>query len=317
MQLLSVPPTSVNATTRSSSMAASASHPTRGYSRPKNPTASSPAALQTTEWTACCARCSLSGGAIGGIVAAIIIVGLLVVLFLVRKMSLRKRQQKRVTWGGSIYPQNDSAPETSYYNEKSAAEIPPPVLEKRMSAGAPPSHEVIASFPTPPPPPMSYNNPPPPSPPTSSVPLVSPPPVPVIQAPVPTLQPALGSPAVTLTPAPVDIAYAYVRCTFIPTLPDELSITTGELVRILGEFDMAGLCARTRVVNRVSCLSNVSTGASFVRAGPVIWVKELETGGCREGPAVCTLQAPKVPPRCVPRQVKSVSLLEPTISQMF
>ncbi|KAJ3474796.1 hypothetical protein NLI96_g12250 [Meripilus lineatus] len=31
--------------------------------------------------------------------------------------------------------------------------------------------------------------------------------------------------------------YAQVRCTFIPSLPDELSISTGEHVRVVGEFD--------------------------------------------------------------------------------
>jgi hypothetical protein len=41
--------------------------------------------------------------------------------------------------------------------------------------------------------------------------------------------------------------FAAVRCTFIPNLPDELSITTGEVVRVLDEYDDGwALCANTR-----------------------------------------------------------------------
>lgn len=40
---------------------------------------------------------------------------------------------------------------------------------------------------------------------------------------------------------------ASVRCTFIPSLPDELSITTGEVVRVVQEYDDGwALCANTR-----------------------------------------------------------------------
>ncbi|TCD68459.1 hypothetical protein EIP91_010745 [Steccherinum ochraceum] len=188
----------------------------------------------------------ISGGAIGGIVAAILIVAILIVLFLIRKMFLRKRQEKRRTWSTNIYPK--TTPELPYSNEKTAVDdIPPPTPSKSEKAVSPTGNGALSSFPLPPP--MSYNNPAPPSP-SSASPTSPLSPVPVIQSPVPTLQPALGSPAVTLTSAPADTAkaaYAYVRCTFIPTLPDELSITTGEMVRVLGEFDDGwALCANTR-----------------------------------------------------------------------
>lgn len=40
---------------------------------------------------------------------------------------------------------------------------------------------------------------------------------------------------------------AIIRCTFIPSLPDELSITTGETVTILNEYDDGwALCANVR-----------------------------------------------------------------------
>ena len=79
--------------------------------------------------------------------------------------------------------------------------------------------------------------------------------------PQPMLQPGLAAPAVPLrqaqapslavSPAAAGLrtttAYAYVRCTFVPSLPDELSITTGEMVRVVGEFDDGwALCANAR-----------------------------------------------------------------------
>lgn len=40
---------------------------------------------------------------------------------------------------------------------------------------------------------------------------------------------------------------AIIRCTFIPSLPDELSITTGELVTVVNEYDDGwALCANVR-----------------------------------------------------------------------
>ncbi|KAI0340039.1 hypothetical protein BDW22DRAFT_1315858, partial [Trametopsis cervina] len=40
---------------------------------------------------------------------------------------------------------------------------------------------------------------------------------------------------------------AVVRCTFVPNLPDELSITAGESIRVLSEYDDGwALCANER-----------------------------------------------------------------------
>ncbi|KIJ69184.1 hypothetical protein HYDPIDRAFT_55230, partial [Hydnomerulius pinastri MD-312] len=40
---------------------------------------------------------------------------------------------------------------------------------------------------------------------------------------------------------------ATVKCTFVPTLPDELSITTGERVRLVAQYDDGwALCANGR-----------------------------------------------------------------------
>ncbi|KAJ7706886.1 hypothetical protein B0H17DRAFT_571871 [Mycena rosella] len=69
-------------------------------------------------------------------------------------------------------------------------------------------------------------------------------------APVPNMPQAVPSsynnPAAAAAPAGATPT-ALVRYEFIPTLPDELSITTGELVRLLAEYDDGwALCANGR-----------------------------------------------------------------------
>lgn len=101
--------------------------------------------------------------------------------------------------------------------------------EKLNNGGLPPVPEKPFTPPVVPlpPPPMSYNNPAP------------------MNTMSPTLQPALGAPAVALTPAGSNVAT--VRCTFVPNLPDELSITAGETIRVLNEYDDGwALCANER-----------------------------------------------------------------------
>jgi hypothetical protein len=56
----------------------------------------------------------------------------------------------------------------------------------------------------------------------------------------PSLSPGMGgaSAAVGMSRAAATIpADAVIQCTFIPTLPDELSIRMGEIVRVLAEYD--------------------------------------------------------------------------------
>ncbi|KAI0784408.1 hypothetical protein C8Q75DRAFT_395588 [Abortiporus biennis] len=205
------------------------------------PSASPSSASDLSNKTSSGASKGLSGGAIGGIVAAVIIVGIAIAVYLIRKSFLRKRAKKRNTWGAGIYPKAE-------YDEKKSDLPPlPPMSEKPVPPAqynfavtpAPGSPPTAASFPLPPPPQASYNNPMPPSP-MSSGPLL---------APTPTLQPSLASPAVPLTQSSTigSTEYAFVRCTFHPDLPDELSITTGEMVRVVREFDDGwALCMNQR-----------------------------------------------------------------------
>lgn len=164
---------------------------------------------------------SLSGGAIGAIVAVSIIVGLALMVFLVRKLFLRKRQSRRDTWGAGVFPKGDFGDhhgQDVFEKPPMRSLSPPPLPEKPVTP--------ISAVPMLAPPPTSYNNAPAPS--------MS-----------PTLQPAAGSPAVALSPA--GAGFAHVRCTFIPTLPDELSIAMGESVRVLNEYDDGwALCINNR-----------------------------------------------------------------------
>ncbi|KZT27335.1 hypothetical protein NEOLEDRAFT_1051446, partial [Neolentinus lepideus HHB14362 ss-1] len=63
-----------------------------------------------------------------------------------------------------------------------------------------------------------------------------------------------------------------VRCTFIPSLPDELPITTGETVRILGEYDDGwALCVNGRGEQGMvplECLDKSFGGRMGVRPPP-------------------------------------------------
>ncbi|KAI0705951.1 hypothetical protein BC835DRAFT_1537151 [Cytidiella melzeri] len=152
----------------------------------------------------------LSGGAIGAIVVVAVLGVIAISIFVVRKTLLRKRQNRRITWNAGAFPQLEQ--ESKIFHEKRNEGPLPHVPEKQF---VPP---VVVL----PPPPMSYNN------------VVS-----------PMLQPALGGPAVALTPAGTNVAI--VRCTFVPNLPDELSITAGQTIRLLNEYDDGWvLCANDR-----------------------------------------------------------------------
>lgn len=218
-------PTSTSTSSSLSETIAQNSHSTSGA-----PSLSSPAlspsgssALDASGSSASSQPKGLSGGAIGGIVVAIILVAIAIVIYAVRKNFLRRRENRRISWGANVYPKPDF-PET--FNEKPAGLVPPPVPAKPVTP-------VTASIPLPPA--MSYNNPAPP--PITPV-------TPMRSSPSPTLQPAAAAAAVPLSPSG---AHAYVRCTFIPNLPDELSITTGELVRVISEYDDGwALCQNVR-----------------------------------------------------------------------
>ena len=138
---------------------------------------------------------------------------MVIIVFLVRKIFLRRRENRRNTF---VWPQPDFANEHDRSNDISEKMylrtdgLPPPLPEKPMTPSA-----VLT------PPPMSYNN------------------TPVAPAPVPrgVMSPTLQAGGAAVALAPAGNGWAHVRCTYIPNLPDELSITVGELVRVVSEFD--------------------------------------------------------------------------------
>lgn len=191
----------------------------------------------------------ISGGAIAAIVT-IVIVGLLAIgFFFVRRKYIKNRQSKRATWGAGAFAKH--------------TELAPPPVEKGYSntPGVGPRYEggndalsarayggilsyVEDSQPLPSafgqhapqanltPPPMSYNS-------TDSQSIVHP----------PSLSPGMGGAAAVgmERTSAVASSNATIKCTFIPSLPDELSITTGETVRVLAEYDDGWtMCVNTR-----------------------------------------------------------------------
>ncbi|KAG0697008.1 hypothetical protein DFH29DRAFT_175302 [Suillus ampliporus] len=197
----------------------------------------------------------LSSGALGGIIAASVIVSLALLIFIVRKTYLRRRQKHRFSWpAGNVF--NDTKPLPAAPVED-FSEKPASVRNSPMSPFETHGQSVYASPPQPPiqrmqspftgyagpaPPPASYNNPvmysqPPPS--------LSPGDAVVAMA-----RAAAGAesypasiPAPTPAPRFRTASEAVVKRAFIPTLPDELSVTAGERIRVLAHYDDAwALC---------------------------------------------------------------------------
>lgn len=205
----------------------------------------------------------LSGGAIAGIIAGAVIVGVAFIVFVVRKTYLRRRERKRISWNGahelgagipdepkfpdiserlvSDLPSHPSAPLSPFEaHGQSVYSTPlPPVVHMQ-----PPT---MPSYGAPALPPATYNNPAP----VAAYPT----------QPVPStynragnatpFTPGFMTPGITSTPPPVRGQHApleaIVKCTFVPTLPDELSITTGERVFVVEEYDDGwNLCANAR-----------------------------------------------------------------------
>jgi len=84
---------------------------------------------------------------------------------------------------------------------------------------------------------------------------------------MPSLSPGMGgaSAAVGMSRAAATIpADAVIQCTFIPTLPDELSIRMGETVRVIAEYDDGwALCANAhdeRGMVPLECLDQSARG---------------------------------------------------------
>lgn len=180
----------------------------------------------------------------------------MVIIFAIRKTFAQRRKRKRNTWGAGTYPEF----EDKFSDSGSGLDFPPPIPEKSPSNGylnvepqrtpvwAPP-RPVSPNPPSPSsyyiqPPQASYNN------------------VMMDARPV--------SPSIPMGPAiprPMSSAVetAVVSVVFIPTLPDELSISAGEIVTVVKAFDDGwALCqnaAGEQGVVPVECLDRKASPA--------------------------------------------------------
>ncbi|KAF7979615.1 hypothetical protein HWV62_41944 [Athelia sp. TMB] len=227
----SADPTSTSASTSATATAVVSSPPTSEsspaviiVSPTASPAAPSTAAvassgLQTTH--------SVPGVAIGLVVAALFIALVSVIVFFVRRRAIRAREEKRQTWNKNIFTKQQEAraeQEKVFSTEPAPAytEISPPPMS--FNAILPPSQAMFAPRPT-----------------SESAVSTSP----TLRslthpAPAPKAAPAPVTPATPAAAVPMDRSAptsAAICCTFIPCLPDELSISTGETVRVLAEYD--------------------------------------------------------------------------------
>jgi hypothetical protein len=184
------------------------------------------------------------------------------IIFLVRRRAVKNRMRRRNTWGAGKYQAPDFRDTERAYEAARRANVAPNV------------EEVV-------PPPMSYNNNPPPVVVSSSMTGYN-------------FAPALAS-GNSLGAAPISVAAsqgggngaglvptftsnisagptALVRYTFIPTLPDELHISSGERVRVLTEYDDGwALCeniAGEQGMVPIECLDRGSGGGGSLNVPP-------------------------------------------------
>ncbi|KAH8117114.1 hypothetical protein DFH11DRAFT_1470096, partial [Phellopilus nigrolimitatus] len=218
----------------------------------------------------------LTPAATGGIVAACVFAGLALLIFAVRKTFIQRRKRKRNTWGAGAYPEISDK-----FTDASVLDAPPPVVPEKVSSPgyltAQPRTPVWA-----PPRPVSPNPPAP-----MSTYYVTPPPVsynnPIMDAAPATLGPAAAGMASSRPasgasmgwgasrPSSAAVETAVVRVVYIPTLPDELSITTGEIVQVVNAYDDGwALCANARGeqgVVPVECLDRSAAQAAPLSVG--------------------------------------------------
>jgi len=203
-------------------------------------------------------------GSIIGIALAVVLILVAVVIFLIRKRSVRKRLRLRgwANKGASapsflwIEPKDNMA----YIGQNRRPSAPDPSFPRVQSqpAYAPTGNDLpYIPPPAPPRPPPAHG-----SERTYDYPASPPASIPA------SLMPGMVSSRVPVPNSPASMASpplegAKVKSTFIPTLPDELSISTGEVVRILAEYDDGwALCSNARGESGMAPLECLDRGTS-------------------------------------------------------
>ncbi|THH05027.1 hypothetical protein EW145_g5100 [Phellinidium pouzarii] len=252
-----------------------------------SPTVSGTASATSSTSTDASSSGGLSSAATGGIVAACVIAGLALIIFVVRKTFIRRRKRKRNTWGAGIYPEINV---TEKYGDN-ALEPPPPVPEKTAissgylgaGSGAEPRTPVWAPprpvSPNPStyyvtPPPMSYNNQMMDAAPGASL-------TPAAAGATGTRPNSSGSVVWSMSrPQSAAVETAIVRVVYIPTLPDELSIMSGEVVQVVQVFDDGWvLCRNARGEQGVVPLECLDRSAAHAQAERLSVGYGMEGGG--------------------------------------
>ncbi|KAL0946493.1 hypothetical protein HGRIS_012711 [Hohenbuehelia grisea] len=174
----------------------------------------------------------IPAGAVAGIVLAIVLVLLALLVFFLRKRLIRHRQQRSSAWKDNIFSKRPDDLRTDGQrmergeaggNFSASTTFAPAMVSKVPVSRVPVPSAAIPAVPS-----MSYNNPP-----TAGFQGERTPgfPTPFASTPV------RGTPTTPFNGAAV-------VSTFIPTLPDELSISLGDTVRVLAEYDDGwALCA--------------------------------------------------------------------------
>ncbi|KAF8559750.1 hypothetical protein OG21DRAFT_1502977, partial [Imleria badia] len=271
----SSPPALSSPTTPSTSSVASPSAPALSLSliipsAASTSTSPTPSTMSTPPANAAAVTNSgLSGGAIAGIIAGAAVVGAALIVFFVRKTYLRRRERKRISWNGAPGLGADILEEPKPFSDISERPASSTIATNTPQRIAPPSPfeaygqsmyttpvsplahmqpPSIPTYATPAPPPATYNNPTPVSAyPTYPVPSPYNPGNPAALAMARGATGAGISSTLSSVRAQRAPAEATVKCTFVPTLPDELSITTGERVFIVEQYDDGwDLCANVR-----------------------------------------------------------------------
>jgi hypothetical protein len=190
----------------------------------------------------------MSGGAIAAVVIVILLLLFGVGFFFIRKRFMNKRLKKR-SWGppvlgGALQAGGDGLNNRDVSTVERGRSSPLTMAVPQIGGAG---NTYTQSSPPPntytlPLPPATYNN---------------------------SGAPSLGSLSHD-TSSPFEVASnrtATVQCTFIPTLPDELSITTGETVRLLAEYDDGwGLCSNTQGERGMVPLECLGIGQKFDRS---------------------------------------------------
>lgn len=174
------------------------------------------------------ASTSLSSGAIAAIAVSLVVVLAVVVVFFTRRLLSQKRQLQRTSFWkskgfnptepsyGEKAPQPESAPFVSQTNTR-PGDVSPGYVFAHAQA-----HSIASQVEPPKAPQMSYNNPIAISTNSALVPGEVKPTIPYLEV----------SRATAASGTACRVQYA-----FIPTLPDELSISTGEMVSIVAKYD--------------------------------------------------------------------------------